>query len=284
MRLTHPFARAFVLVATAVAAGRAETPRQAQAALSPAPNAGHVMTTAGTSGGGNRGARPFDRLTDTWEFDGAAWKALQPSAVSATARVDALLTAMGGRDAWAGTRFVHVKATHRDPALGSYENQIWNDFTAPRVRIEAMIGGDRVMRGFDGSSGWRVRNGETSPLTAAQLESDRAWWESNVYRTLHRLAVNDPELTARPVGDHRLEIYRADGRRLNWFVLNATGEPILFGTWDDERGTVFGPLVPGSRGIRHWRWGTNADGTFQFEISGIDGRPSVPDGVVFTRR
>ena len=234
--------------------------------------------------GGNRGARPFDRLADTWEFDGASWQQLEPAGVSAAARVEALLAAMGGRDVWARTKFVHVRATHRDPALGAYQNQIWNDFAAPRVRIEAIIGGDRVMRGFDGTSGWRVRGGETFPLTAAQLESDRAWWESNVYRTFHRLAVNDPDLNVHAIGENRLEIFRADGRRLNWFVLNTAGEPVHFGTWDDERGTVFGPLVAGSGGIRHWRWGTNADGTFQFEIGHVDARGSVPDGVVFATR
>jgi hypothetical protein len=205
---------------------------------------------------------------------------MEPS-TSARQRVDALLGAMGGRDAWARTTFVHVRATHRDPALGLYDNQIWNDFSAPRVRIEARIDGDRVMRAIDGASGWRVRKGEMLALTGAQVETDRRWWEANVYRTLHRLAANDPSLTARAAEGNRLEIFRADGVRLNWFVLNAAGEPIQFGTWDDERGSVFGPLVDGQGGIRHWRWGTSADGTFQFEIALLDARTSVPDGVSF---
>ena len=58
---------------------------------------------------------------------------------TAEARVDALLAAMGGRDAWAQTRFVHVRAWHRDDTTGEiYENQIWNDFSAPRVTSTAM--------------------------------------------------------------------------------------------------------------------------------------------------
>jgi hypothetical protein len=47
---------------------------------------------------------------------------------------------------------------------------------------------------------------------------------------------------------------------------------------------VFGPLVAGGSGIRHWRWGTNADGTFQFEIGGVEARGSVPGGLVFNGR
>jgi hypothetical protein len=52
----------------------------------------------------------------------------------------------------------------------------------------------------------------------------------------------------------------------------------------NDRGTVFGPLVAGGSGIRHWRWGTNADGTFQFEIGGVEARGSVPGGLVFNGR
>ena len=215
----------------------------------------------------------------------AAWLLLAaPSDPAALARVDALLEAMGGRDAWARARFVHVVATHRSVATGRpYQNQIWNDFSAPRVRIEAVVDGDRIMRGFDGGTGWRVRGGEQQPMTEAQIESDRRWWESNVYRTLHRLAAGDPELVARAVGERRLEIFRADGTRLNWFVLNGGGEPILFGTWDSESGTVFGPLVSTPSGARHWRWGASADGTFQFEISALHASESVPAGVSFRK-
>ena len=203
---------------------------------------------------------------------------------SAQQRVDALLAAMGGRDAWARARFVHVEATHRDETTGRpYENQIWNDFSAPRVRIEAVIDGDRVMRGIDGASGWRVRRGEQFPLTDAQVESDRRWWESNVYRTLHRLAIRDADIVAHAVGERRLEIFRADGARLNWFVLNGAGEPILFGTWDSDSGTAFGPLVSTPSGIRHWRWGASADGTFQFEIGALHASESVPAGVSFRK-
>lgn len=200
------------------------------------------------------------------------------------ARVDALLNAMGGRDVWAQTRFVHVRALHRDAATGEiYENDIWNDFAAPRVRIEARIGGDRVMRGIDDDHGWRVRRGEEAPLTAEQVARDRDWWESNVYRTLHRLAAGDQTLTARGVGPNRLEVFREDGRRLNWFVLNGAGEPMLFGTWDNEQGTSFGPLTSSPSGVRHWKWGSSADGTFQFEIVSLDARESVPPGVAFRK-
>ncbi len=202
-----------------------------------------------------------------------AWTA-QPA--SAEARVDALLEAMGGRALWARTSAVHVDATHWDATIGApFRNQIWNDFTAPKVRIEAHIGGQTRERELDGAAGSRRVGGETNPLTPEQVASEYAWWESNVYRTLHRLARRDPDLTVRASGANRIDIYRADGRRLNWLVLNSLGEPILFGTWDNETGTTFGPLTTSPGGLRHWRWGASADGTFRFEIKEI--RALIPE-------
>ena len=203
---------------------------------------------------------------------------------SADGRVDALLAAMGGRDAWARTTFVYVRATHHDLVSGApFGNEIWNDFSAPRVRIEAVVDGQARTRGFNGASGWRVREGSPSPLTAEQLAADHAWWESNVYRTLHRLARRDKTLTIRAAGTDRIEVYRPDGRRLNWLQLNPRGEPVRFGTWDSEAGSVFGPLVEASGGLKHWRWGTSADGSFRFEIAELRGHPSVPPGVSFEK-
>ena len=53
-------------------------------------------------------------------------------------RAEKLLEAMGGREAWAKVKFVHVEAVHDDVDIAeSFTNKIWNDFTAPRLRFEA---------------------------------------------------------------------------------------------------------------------------------------------------
>lgn len=143
-----------------------------------------------------------------------------PTVETAAQRVERFLTAMGGRAAWAAVAFVHVEAVHYDLVFDHpFTNRIWNDFSRPRVRFEAKNEQIDRRRGVLDGKGWRLRDGVASKLTAEEVESDRAWWEANIYRTLHRLAVGDPDLSARATGERRLEVFRADGRRLNWFEL-----------------------------------------------------------------
>ena len=202
---------------------------------------------------------------------------------AARARVELLLEAMGGRAAWAQVKFVHVEAVHDDVSIRDpFTNRIWNDLTAPRVRFEAKNSEIDRRRVIDHQKGARVRDGAESILTAAQIEDDRKWWESNIYRTLHRLAVNDPELSARAVGEHRLEIFRGDGKRLNWFVLNQRGEPMLFGTWESEAGTTFGPLAA-SGAIKYPKWGARPDGSWRYEIVRLVAGEKPPADVSFAK-
>ena len=198
------------------------------------------------------------------------------------ARAEALLAAMGGREAWSKVKFVHVEAVHDDVSIREpFTNKIWNDFSAPRVRLEAKNAQIDRRRGIADGKGWRLRDGERSLLTPEQYEDERSWWEANIYRTLHRLAVKDPELEPRAVGEHRVEIFRRDGKRLNWFVLNQRGAPMLFGTWDSEAGTTFGPLAA-SGAIKYPKWGARPDGSWRYEIVRLDTAEAVPPGVSFT--
>ena len=199
------------------------------------------------------------------------------------ARAELLLEAMGGRAAWAKVKFVHVEAIHDDVSIRDpFTNKIWNDFTAPRVRIEAKNAELDRRRAINVESGWRWRDGAESALTPEQIEDERKWWESNIYRTLHRLAVNDPELSARAVGEHRVEIFRRDGKRLNWFHLNQRGEPMLFGTWESEAGTAFGPLVPSGQ-IKYPKWGARPDGSWRYEIVRLTTSETPPREVSFAK-
>jgi hypothetical protein len=198
------------------------------------------------------------------------------------ARAERLLAAMGGRAAWAQVKFAYVEAVHDTVTLPApYTNRIWNDFTAPRVRLEATNPQIDRRRVIDNGKGRLSREGVVTELTPEQIEDERRWWEANIYRTLHRLAVNDPDLTARAVGDNRLELFRADGKRLNWFVLTPRGEPMLFGTWDSENGSAFGPLARNGS-INYPKWGAVPAGLWRYEIVKIVTSATVPADVSFT--
>jgi len=199
------------------------------------------------------------------------------------ARTEKLLEAMGGRAAWAKVKFAHVEAIHDDVSIKDpFTNKIWNDFTAPRVRLEAKNAEIDRRRGIDGGKGWRLRDGQENALTPEQYEDERLWWEANIYRTLHRLAVNDPDLSARAVGEHRVEIFRKDGKRLNWFYLNQQGAPMLFSTWESEAGTAFGPLAFNGQ-IKYPKWGARPDGSWRYEIVRLVTAETTPADVSFSR-
>ena len=200
-----------------------------------------------------------------------------------TVRAEALLSAMGGRAAWAKVKFVHVEAVHDDVSVRDpFTNKIWNDFSAPRLRFEARNPQIDRLRVIDGGTGWRRRDGVESVLTPEQVEDDRLWWEANIYRTLHRLAINDPELSVRAVGENRVEIFRKDGKRLNWFVLNQRGEPMLFGTWQSEAGTAFGPLATSGE-IKYPKWGAVPSSPWRYEIVRLVTAESPPPDVSFSK-
>jgi hypothetical protein len=204
------------------------------------------------------------------------------TAETGPARAGRLLAAMGGREAWAQVKFMHVEAVHDDVVFAQpFTNRIWNDFTAPRLRLEAKNDQIDRRRGIADGAGWRQRDGVVAPLTPEQVEDERRWWEANLYRTLHRLAVNDPDLTARAVGENRLEIFRADGKRLNWFVLTQRGDPMIFGTWDSENGSAFGPLASNGS-IKYPKWGAVPGGLWRYEIVRIVTSATVPSDVSFS--
>ena len=191
-------------------------------------------------------------------------------ATEAGDRVEALLEAMGGRAGWAAAEAVTVDATHYSTSLRlPHRNEIWNDFRTLRLRIRATS--DEMDRELvlEGHQGTRRNGDETRALTAEEVAEHQRWWESNVYRTLHRLAKRDPDLSVRMVGPHRLGVFRRDGVRLNWLELNQQNEPVLFGTWDSDTGTVFGPLTPSSSGLKHPKWVTSGDGTWRAELRGL---------------
>lgn len=201
------------------------------------------------------------------------------AAPEARAAADALVAAMGGAARWRSLASIMVAATHHElPRAVPHANRIWNDFNQPRVRFEARSALIDRVSVLNGNAGWQQRDGVLTLFEPKQVADETAWWDSNIYRTLHRLARGDPALSPRLADDGRLEIVRADGSRLNWFALNKAAEPIRFGTANLEGGTVMGPLGEAD-GIRFARWGTNSLGSWRYEITQVIANPPLPDAL-----
>lgn len=213
--------------------------------------------------------RPFLTLL------GVALLASSLNAESGDERAVRLLTAMGGAEAWRQTEILVVEATHyRIPSPTSYSNRIVNHLAQPQVLFESHAPGIARWTLIEGEEGWIRRDDD--PITAAmpeRVERELAWWDSNIYRTLRRLALGDPSLELKAVEEDMLEVHTAGGR-LNWFRLNADGAPILFGSGDNQEGTIFGPLVDHPSGIRYPAWGAGDRGAWRYEIERFEVNPT----------
>lgn len=189
-----------------------------------------------------------------------------------------LVAAMGGAEAWSGARGLVIRARHWEADLDApYDNLIQMSLDEPRMRFEGDNAVMKRRRAVVGDAGWGVSEvRELGPMTAEQVAGDLLWWEAHAYRTIGRLARGDASLTPKLAADGRLELYRPDGVRVVWYRLNALGEPVAFGAWDNDAGTVFGPLVESEGGVKLPAWVASADGAFRAVIIEATALPHAP--------
>lgn len=193
-----------------------------------------------------------------------------PGAVDLEARAEQMLSAIGGRSAWA-----NLKSTVND----SQQNRLGEptvvravitmDFERPRFRIEATAPDLHLIRVVDGERHWRLtREGRIEPLPDALLADDLRWYASHVYRTLHRIAARDRALNLAAGRDGRIEVHEG-GKRIAWFALDARGEPYAFGSHDDDIGSICGPWDFEQNGIRHPVWVSRPDGAWRAALKSL---------------
>lgn len=187
------------------------------------------------------------------------------SPLSAQALADRLVAAMGGRDHWARVKGLGIAARHHETELPlPHDNQLYIAMEEPRMRFEAH--GEHIdqVRVVVADKGWyNNRRGPPVTMTPAQVKDDLDWWEAHVYRNVRRLALRDPGITPRLHSDGRLELIRTDGSRLMWYRLNQQSEPVSFGRFDAELGTVLGPLQEVAGGVRLPIFSASHDGAFR---------------------
>ena len=198
-----------------------------------------------------------------------------PSAYSqeqeAEVLAERMLERLGGRTAWASLR---------NTINGSQQNRageptvvyavITMDFERPRFRIETTAQDLHLVRVIDGKNSWRLRGtGKIEDVPEALFNGDMEWYGAHLYRTIHRVASRDSELSLGLGADGRLEIH-SGGKRLMWLKLDAKGEPYAFGARDDDVGSLSGPWDFIQDGIHHPRWISSSDGTWRAAVKALE--------------
>lgn len=190
---------------------------------------------------------------------------------SAEALTEKMLDRLGGRTAWAGLK---------NTINGSQQNRageptvvyavITMDFERPRFRIETTAQDLHLIRVIDTDNNWRLnRAGEIEDVPADRVADDMKWYAAHLYRTIHRVAARDPELSLGVGEGGRLEIFEED-KRILWLELDAKGEPYAFGFWDDDTPSLSGPWDFVKDGIHHPRWVSSSDGTWRAAVQALD--------------
>lgn len=202
----------------------------------------------------------------------------EPNSDPGRVAADRLVAAMGGVDAWSNAHGLRIRAKHWEADTPvPYDNLILMSLDEPRMRFEADSATMKRRRAVADGKGWRVSEiRPVGPMTPEQVADDLRWWEAHAYRNIWRLAKKDPEITPKLAADGRLELFRRDGVRVVWYRLNVAGEPIAFGSWDDESGTVFGPLAEREGGVKVPMWVASASGGFRVNIVEAAALPVPP--------
>lgn len=194
--------------------------------------------------------------------------------------VERMLTAIGGRSAWAGvTNTVNDSWQYRLDEPTVVRAVISMDFARPRFRVETTAPELHLIRVVDGLQSWRLnRQGIIEDVPAPIQADDRLWYAGHVYRTLHRVAARDSALHVTLGRQGRLEVY--EGRaRIAWFALDARGEPYAFGAHGDEIGSICGPWNFVQDGIHHPAWVARPDGSWRAMIIALTINASLEDSL-----
>jgi hypothetical protein len=182
-----------------------------------------------------------------------------------------MLERLGGRDAWANLKnTVNGSIQNRNEEPTEVYSVITLEFDQPRFRIDTTSESVNLVRVINGDKSWRISwAGVVEDLPGERFEDDLNWYQAHIYRTIHRIAAEDPALELRLEGADRLEVYE-QGERLVWIRLDAKAEPFAFGFRQDESGSLSGPWTIEKSGVRHPSWISSADGTWRAAIKSLE--------------
>ncbi|QJR14766.1 hypothetical protein [Usitatibacter palustris] len=204
-------------------------------------------------------------------------------AQDAEALAEKMLTALGGRAAWAATtNTVNDSQQNWDGDPSVLRAVITMDFERPRFRIESRGEGLHVIRVIDGDKSWRMtRDGKISAVPPELFADELKWYRGHVYRTLHRIAKRDPVIKLAVGKEGRLEVFEGE-TRIAWYLLDRANQPYRYGANEDDAGSLFGPWDAEKSGIRHPVYVTRTDGKWRAMLKRLEVNVSL-DEALFAR-
>lgn len=190
----------------------------------------------------------------------------QKSTGDASAQVEAMLEALGGRAAWARLETVHIKQT----ATISYPNgdavvpvEQWRRFEPLSIRLKQRTpGGTTYTNVMTPDQGWLKSPTGVSRVPAEQVATWQDVLSRWLYYNLHRLAVEDSDLVAGLGEDGRLILSDSTGR-VGWIELGEDHRPLAMGAGTARAEKVY-----------HYSDWTEAKGLF-FAKSYTEGNQSI---------
>lgn len=153
--------------------------------------------------------------------------------------VERILTSVGGREVWAGARgFRMLEILHAEglplPAIREY----WVDFESPRIMERTQTANLVQLQALNGTSGWRVRNGELADWPPEMVAGFRSFWPGIPTRVFHLLASNDPSVRVEYLDGDRLDVF-VDGEFAVWIAAAPDGRPVAYGRNESHTETHF---------------------------------------------
>jgi hypothetical protein len=178
-----------------------------------------------------------------------------------------MIEAMGGRDAWSGAKWMYAREDAWYAARpGPADAQFWRAVDRPAQRARVTGPGWSRESAWTPDSGYRIRDGVRTSMSAEDLQASVGWWRGEIYVMYVKLAREDANLRLITTGERSFRALDArDGVNLGEFFIDAAGALYRwkYGFGADAVEYIYGPLKSFGA-IRAPSWGALSDGSFRF--------------------
>lgn len=187
-------------------------------------------------------------------------------------RVELMIERLGGAEVWSRTRTLYLEydAWSLNPAQPVVE-YAWRDLTEPREHMRYQRRSGSFERVFDGSSGWHKRDGLQRELTAEEVAQSNEFWLRDFYTMIRRLAIKEDGLGLRWEAPNKVYVDDSDGSALGWWVIDNTGQPVVWGTTYEGEPLEYLYMPVVNYGVVNFpQGGTAVDGGWRFTYREVD--------------